>query len=311
MDLRSYPFDIDDVDIILNSLQFDSYGYIGSSLTFKLTPYECGNCCILFMPLFNPNSGGLLEWEMTKLSTTNCLVGKQPNWAQWWQLEFHIQIRRNILPCMLKIVLPLFLASLMSFSPLQWDPVEDGKDRMDFSVNMFLATSAFLYLIDGETPNTPYLKCMDKITVLSVLVTVLVAIESMIVRHLAVREWLSSDSVKMVDTVMGMIIMATFLCGFLGCLAIDWVSFLWETHVPRDITGQSLRQLMDSQYIYTKDENAVVERIVLGGERVTEKDHLPSKQANKVQSDSITENIATTFAHAKSLVAWASKKKEQ
>ena len=49
----------------------------------------------------------------------------------------------------------------------------------------FLATSAFLFVIEGETPTTPYVKTLDYLIGITTLISMAVGFESMIIRYLS------------------------------------------------------------------------------------------------------------------------------
>ena len=54
MDLQGYPFDVDDVDILINSMHLERYDSTYSRLLLAHEDY--GDNTILFMPGFSPNT---------------------------------------------------------------------------------------------------------------------------------------------------------------------------------------------------------------------------------------------------------------
>ena len=245
MDLRGYPFDIDDIDILISSMHLERYGSTDSHLVLAYEDY--GDDTILFMPGFLPNNGGFLQWELTELRTEREQLGKQAGWSEYYKLNFKLRVRRRPEAVIVKIVFPLVLASVMTFACFQWDFSEHVIDRLNFVATMFLAISAFLWLIDAETPRTPYLKCLDKLTVLAFAATIFIAIETIAVKQLSI--WGLPETVaEPIDAGLGAIMCCMMLWGF--------YHILWNSSAEwRKLNGMpkaDVNKLVEAQKRYSK-----------------------------------------------------------
>ena len=62
------------------------------------------------------------------------------------------------------------------------DIIKGYTDRIEYCVTMFLAACAFVYVVEGDTPSTPYLKTLDKLIGVTVLVPLALGIETMFIK---------------------------------------------------------------------------------------------------------------------------------
>eukprot|EP00670_Eutreptiella_braarudii_P023908 CAMPEP_0174357436 /NCGR_PEP_ID=MMETSP0811_2-20130205/36016_1 /TAXON_ID=73025 ORGANISM="Eutreptiella gymnastica-like, Strain CCMP1594" /NCGR_SAMPLE_ID=MMETSP0811_2 /ASSEMBLY_ACC=CAM_ASM_000667 /LENGTH=168 /DNA_ID=CAMNT_0015490259 /DNA_START=14 /DNA_END=520 /DNA_ORIENTATION=+ len=142
----------------------------------------------------------------------------------------------------------------MTFACFQWDFSENLIDRTNFVATMFLAISAFLWVIDAETPRTPYLKSLDKVTVIAIAATVLIAIETIAIKQLTL--WGLAETVaEPLDAGLGVImccIMNWRFCQILWNDSAEWRKLRGKAPATDQSGEEALKKLVQSQQRYSK-----------------------------------------------------------
>jgi hypothetical protein len=180
MDLRTYPFDFDEIEIIMDASNVDNAPDIRELDFVPLArPNPVASNVFTFGELYDPQPD-MLEFTVFALETDRTLYKiKQIAFAQ---INYKIRVMRKPAMILSKHIFPLFLTGIIALPPYQMDPIKDYTDRMEYSVVMFIATSAFIFIVDEDTPSTPYMKTIDKLVTLTVLMSMLVGLESMLVK---------------------------------------------------------------------------------------------------------------------------------
>ena len=156
-DFKKFPFDKQQLKISL----MDMYGlYPDKSLQFE-------NTQLIFESLdYYTNNNLLKEWEITSfdiiLKTANLIGYELPS----SQLDIIINIQRNFLYYIIKIILPIFLILFLAWSVF-WIGPKELESRITTSIVCFLALVAYNFVIDNEIPKLGYLTFMDWVIMIS------------------------------------------------------------------------------------------------------------------------------------------------
>lgn len=82
------------------------------------------------------------------------------------QIDITLEIKRNILYYLIKIILPIFLILSLAWYVF-WIHPKELESRITTSIVCFLALVAYNFVIDSEIPKLGYLTFMDWIIMLS------------------------------------------------------------------------------------------------------------------------------------------------
>jgi hypothetical protein len=180
MDLRAFPFDFDEIEIIMDASNVDNAPDIKELDFIPLArPNSVTSNVLTFGELYDPVPD-MLEFTVFALETDRTLYKiKQIAFAQ---INYKIRVMRKPGMILSKHIFPLFLTGIIALPPYQMDPIKDYIDRVNYMVVMFLATSAFIFIVAEDTPSTPYMKTIDKLITLTVILSMLVGLESMFVK---------------------------------------------------------------------------------------------------------------------------------
>jgi hypothetical protein len=182
MDLRAFPFDFDDIEVIMDASNVDNAPDI-SELDFRPVAHPelnpVADYVLTFSNMYDPVRD-MLEFSVFELETQRSIfrVGQ----IKFPQINYRIKVMRKPKMALAKAILPLFLTGLISLPPLQMDITKGYTDRVNYCVTMFLATCAFVYVIEGDTPSTPYLKTLDKLMGVTIIVPLSLCLETMFVK---------------------------------------------------------------------------------------------------------------------------------
>jgi hypothetical protein len=184
MDLKKFPFDWDDIEIIM-----DASNVMKAPEIDELDFVPVRNCLknrvaehvLQFGNSFDPVED-MLQFDVFALETQRGIFTMGE--VEFAQINYKVKVLRKPLMIAVKVIFPLFMCGILSLSPLQMDPISEYVDRINYIVVMFLAISAFLFVIDGETPSTPYLKTLDYLVSVTTSSALMLGGETMAVRYL-------------------------------------------------------------------------------------------------------------------------------
>jgi hypothetical protein len=193
MDLRKFPFDRDAIEIFM-----DASNVMKAPDLKELDFRPVRDCSMNDIADYNMQFGNMydpvedmLEFTVYGLSTTRAIhkIGQ----VEFAQVNFAIKIVRKPFSMVMKVVVPLFLCGVLSLAPMQMNVIDDFIDRINYAVVMFLATSAFLFVIESQTPTTPYMKTLDYLIAITVNIAIAVGVESMVIKYLADKGYWECD----------------------------------------------------------------------------------------------------------------------
>ena len=167
LNLRTFPFDVDALELRITQAETCTR----DEFVFRPWPTreQESQSVRFFFDVWAETS----EWNF--LGFTRCMYETLGgNSVEYSSLEVHFVIVRRWGYYIWKIVFPIFLCSLFSFSALLFE-VDDLEARNNTSVTMFLASSALQYVVASTLPKTPYLTAMDKFLVVNLMLQFAVA----------------------------------------------------------------------------------------------------------------------------------------
>eukprot|EP00045_Choanoeca_perplexa_P006269 m.53337 g.53337 ORF g.53337 m.53337 type:complete len:454 (+) comp13552_c0_seq2:168-1529(+) len=170
MDLSEFPFDSD--AIVIHFMQAESQ----SSSEYIFVPWK-EDATVAARCFFDIDA--IPEFVLRGFSfDTWCMRGGGPN--EFAQMFVYLHVKRMSSYYMWKIVLPLFLSTLLCFSAFFFE-LDNLSDRNATSLTMFLATAALLYVVSSLLPKTSFLTRVDKFVVVSLMIQFVVAALSWII----------------------------------------------------------------------------------------------------------------------------------
>jgi hypothetical protein len=169
--LKTFPFDNLHVEIIVDAK--DDYMHEGV-LDLRIAPQES-----IHRECFGPQKGGQkavkFETNYNPIATSSewLLCGMQvkevtATWTRRYKrLSLNLDFARQPFYYVIKIVLVLLMLNLLCLTAFVINPLDGLPDRLSFIATMFLATTAFLFVISSDLPRTTYLNQLDKLIFLS------------------------------------------------------------------------------------------------------------------------------------------------
>lgn len=168
-DLKNFPFDQHSIKIFIHQAELQSRNDFVMVLA---TPNQ--EAVRLF---YNPPKG--TEFRLRGYTAYNYedLGG---NGIEYSNLEVHIAICREPTYYLWKLVFPLFIVSIFTFSAYFFS-IDDLSERTAITTTMILATSALLYVLAESLPRTSTLTILDKYLLCSLFLQLITAFESWLV----------------------------------------------------------------------------------------------------------------------------------
>jgi len=168
-DLNDFPFDEHALLVWVHQAEKQSRA------EYVFRPYDPEDeACRLF---YQPSDGDEFELRGFTWDAFEDLGG---NGIEYSALQLRLCATRRPWYYLFKIVLPLFLCTMFCFSSMFF-PVDDLSSRMSVITTMFLATSALMYVLASSLPRTAKLTIIDKYLISTLLLQLLVGVESWIV----------------------------------------------------------------------------------------------------------------------------------
>jgi len=149
LDLRSFPFDIQNVDVEFGSLSFP----IAQVRLVADNDNEENK---------ETSSGTDQEWIILEKYIVDSAAKKDGELYSQASLKLKIKIKRNPSYYITKVILPLLILFLVSTSQfwLRWDRLDA---RVSIVLTALVAVVAYQFIIEGNLPKLPYLTVLDQI----------------------------------------------------------------------------------------------------------------------------------------------------
>jgi len=167
MNLRAFPFDEDEIKITFYQVDGDS------SDDYCYVAHEPADGCV---QTFFPHDT-VTEFDITGFSTESFTY---TTGFKGTVFQVHFHLRRRSIYYIWKVVFPLFLSTVFSFTSFLYHKDEIA-DRNNTALTMFLATVAILFVVGSSLPKVPYLTQIDKYVLISLVTQFLVALSAWVV----------------------------------------------------------------------------------------------------------------------------------
>ena len=253
MDLQRFPFDTQLIrlDIAPESIHANkSVTVQGSGMDFlpycslreSVYPGDPSPRSCYFLSGWDPFKL-LLEWKIRRMEFEVTRQGGPDGKSVF---SVHVHIVRKPYFYLFKVVMLLVMSSCLSFSSALIDPLEDYADRIQFIAAMFLATSAFLFIVSQDLPRVPYLTLLDRLIIMTFLVTFAYGGESALIKGLAVADTSKTDALGESDRWFARIFPLVYFVGLAVELGPPLLRFwLAEAHSAKTVGELELRADID------------------------------------------------------------------
>jgi hypothetical protein len=175
MDLKNFPFDIDDIVIrFFSNSNFESLsGHIkgskNSGSTYMLRPiYDApdelhgGKWISMWF------DGEISEWRLHGVSTKFQFRPSSTRGLEQSEVFLNFHVSRKSTFFFWKALVPLYLTTLLSMAVFFF-PVSDIENRTSTVATYFLAGAAMLYVVADNLPKTDFLTSIDKVIILTIM----------------------------------------------------------------------------------------------------------------------------------------------
>jgi hypothetical protein len=166
--LQKFPFDRQSLQVVLESLQYDARSV---KLIADSDRISIGTDSFV----------SLSEWQIGKLTGTNSQSFFPPEKQHYSRVTVAINVNRNSGFYVFKIMLPLLLITVTSWSVFWIDPQEFSA-QIGIAFTNLLTIVALLLVINDTLPRVGYLTLMDGFTMICFL-TIVVAVLVLIFAH--------------------------------------------------------------------------------------------------------------------------------
>jgi Neurotransmitter-gated ion-channel ligand binding domain/Neurotransmitter-gated ion-channel transmembrane region len=168
LELQNFPFDRQSLDIVLESLRYDDR-------TVKLVtdPRKISIGTDSFV--------SLSEWQIGKIASSDGKSFFPPEQQHYSRVTVKTHVQRNYGFYILKVMIPLLLITIASWSVFWIDPKEFST-QITIAFTNLLTVVALLLVINDKLPRVGYLTLMDGFTMICFL-TILIAILVLIIAH--------------------------------------------------------------------------------------------------------------------------------
>jgi hypothetical protein len=168
LELQNFPFDRQSLDIVLESLK---YGDKTVELVANASKIGIGTDKFV----------SLSEWQIGKITGINSKSFFRPENQYYSRVTIEIHIQRNYGFYILKVMIPLLLITIASWSVFWIDPQEFAT-QITIAFTNLLTVVALLLVINDKLPRVGYLTFMDGFTMICFM-TILIAILVLIFAH--------------------------------------------------------------------------------------------------------------------------------
>jgi hypothetical protein len=168
LNLRNFPFDRQDLQVVLESLK---YGDKTVALGVDASKISIGTDSFV----------SLSEWQIGNIQGRTGKSFFPPEQQHYSRVTITVQVQRNFGFYLFKIMLPLFLITIASWSVFWIDP-QEFSTQITIAFTNLLTVVALLLVINDSLPRVGYLTLMDGFTMLCFM-TILIAILELIFAH--------------------------------------------------------------------------------------------------------------------------------
>ena len=243
MDLLNFPFDTQLIrlDISPESIHANkSITVQGSGMDFfpycslreSVYPSDPSPRSCYFLSVWDPFKL-LLEWKIRRMELKEARQGGPDEKSVF---SVHVHIARKPYFYLVKVVMLLVMTSCLQFASALIDPVEDYASRIQFIATMFVATSGFLFIASQDLPRVPYLTLLDRIIIMTFLVTFAYGGESALIKWLAVVDTSNLDALEEFDRWFARIFPLVYFVGLAKELGPPLLRFwLAESHSAKTV----------------------------------------------------------------------------
>ncbi len=166
--LQKFPFDRQSLQVVLESLKYDDRTV---ELVVDSSKISVGKDSFV----------SLSEWQIGKISGSNGKSFFPPEQQNYSRITIGINVKRNYGFYLLKVMVPLLLITIASWSVFWIDPREFST-QIGIAFTNLLTVVALLLVINDTLPRVSYLTMMDGFTMICFL-TILAAILVLIIAH--------------------------------------------------------------------------------------------------------------------------------
>jgi hypothetical protein len=168
LELQNFPFDAQSLQIVLESLKYGD-----KQVQFLADPSKISIGTDRFV--------SLSEWQIGKIIGINSKSFFPPEQQDYSRVTIEIHIKRNSGFYLLKVMMPLLLITIASWSVF-WINPEEFSTQIGIAFTNLLTVVALLLVINDALPRVGYLTFMDGFTMLCFM-TILVAILELLLAH--------------------------------------------------------------------------------------------------------------------------------
>jgi hypothetical protein len=166
--LQKFPFDRQSLQVVLESLKYDDR-------TVKLVADYAKTS------IGTDSFVSLSEWQIGTITGVNGKSFFPPEKQHYSRVTVQVQVTRNYGFYILKVMMPLLLITIASWSVFWIDP-QEFSTQIGIAFTNLLTVVALLMVINDKLPHVGYLTLMDGFTMICFM-TILVAILVLIIAH--------------------------------------------------------------------------------------------------------------------------------
>jgi hypothetical protein len=184
MDLTEFPFDEDGIDFTLCGTMLRD-GRSADASDFELVPCDPHKSLGFpfmtmsetadSMPEFSILGSEVEAYHKTRKNAHRSNGGYSRTWSY---INFTVHVRREVGYFFWKIIVPLWLIATLVMSTFSHPACAYG-DRTEGVLALFMATAATLYVVGASLPAASFLTPIDKLVVATLLLIVLIQLETM------------------------------------------------------------------------------------------------------------------------------------
>ncbi len=166
--LQKFPFDRQSLQVVLESLKYDDRSVILAADPARIS-------------IGTDSFVSLSEWQVGTVTGTNSKSFFPPEKQHYSRVTVKVQVKRNYGFYVLKVMMPLLLITIASWSVFWIDP-QEFSTQIGIAFTNLLTVVALLLVINDTLPRVGYLTLMDGFTMICFM-TILVAILVLIIAH--------------------------------------------------------------------------------------------------------------------------------
>ena len=170
LELENFPFDCQDIPIIIESLQ--------DSSKIKLVPNFIHDKVLQV----NKRYISIPEWHLEDITNTFITSQGVTSKLKYYQAHFRLKLRRKYNVYLVNVALWIMLITLMSFVAFVLKEDMLG-DRLAFLITLLLTAVAFRFIVNDMLPNVPYMTYLEKYIFTSFLFIQLLCVQTGIVAY--------------------------------------------------------------------------------------------------------------------------------